>query len=401
MSLGVALSCRLILKGDLDTMKIFREEASGGVIFDTESLQYKISEDRTLCETIIPLVTHPPRTDILSAPVRVYFEVTQKCNLKCSHCFVSASPKGYYGLDSQSIFQLLDELHRLRVLEIRFTGGEPTIRNDWFDVLSYAKQKGFAVTLNTNGVFAKSKLKQTIERLQTLGLQQITVSVDGMQNVHDSIRGSGNFERVNLSLKAMATAGLPLRINSVINQKNLADIPALIDLAAQYAKEINFFYMRTIGRAASETHNNLAFDEHFRSALEAYKIGEMYPHLRVTHSAGSQLGLAIGTPYRNTTFSIAADGSFWPDSYSSHQSQKLRLGSFPQDSIEHIWFYSPKLNRLRNWFSMLLTRCGACVEYKKNCPGVNFEMEIAKVLGNGNRNPYCISSQPTPDLSEL
>ena len=90
-------------------MKIFREETFGGVVYETDTLRYYLTNQRNSqnCEKVIALNDLPTRNDILSAPIRVYFEITQKCNLACKHCFVNASPAGNIGMPTRSVFSVL------------------------------------------------------------------------------------------------------------------------------------------------------------------------------------------------------------------------------------------------------------------------------------------------------
>lgn len=391
-------------------MKIIREEAFGGIVFDTDTLRYRIVDSITdqVADRVVPLDRVPPRSDILSAPVRVYFEITRRCNLKCTHCFVSASPDGWYGLQTDELFALLDELHRFRVLDIRFTGGEPTAREDWYDILDYAKQLGFAVSLNTNAVYRD--VEQTVERFRKLDLNQITVSIDGLEDAHNATRGSGSFRKTLHALGQMSADGLRLRINTVITRRNVKDVPKLVELAAQYVKEINLFYMRAIGRAVGDGDLSLSFEEHYQSALETLALRTRYPDLNIMHfersftersilpDLGKRLGLLPAYPYGNTVLSVAADGSFWPHGYSPYQWQSLKLGGFPNDSITDIWYNSPKLDALRNWFRALMQRCEKCPVFQIKCAGINFETEIARLVGDIEENPYCISVDPVPPL---
>ena len=160
-------------------MKVFREEFFGGVLYDAQTLSYQLvydaAEGRRQADRVLPQTEAPARRDILSGPVSVYFEITQRCNLACRQCFVSSHPAQPQGMDMATIRGVLEDMQRARVINVRFTGGEPTIRPDWYEVLSYAKELGFVVALNTNGVFADPA--DTIDKIESLGLEQLTVSL--------------------------------------------------------------------------------------------------------------------------------------------------------------------------------------------------------------------------------
>jgi len=166
-------------------MKIYRKEHFGGVLYDTDTLRFdlvrKIPEECTISTYIDKEL--PDRKDILSAPVRVYFELTRRCNLYCKHCFVSSYWGDEYGEDTDFILEIINELYDNGVLDLRFTGGEPTIRNDIFQILRYAKDKKFSVSLNTNGVF--DDISNVANKLAELDLEQVTISIDGMRKNHE------------------------------------------------------------------------------------------------------------------------------------------------------------------------------------------------------------------------
>src|SRR5271169_6479398 len=77
-------------------------------------------------------------------PIKAVFELTYRCNLKCRHCYVAPSAVNERGkeLDTKQVFTILDQLAGAGCLNIGFTGGEPFLREDIFEILGYAKNKG-------------------------------------------------------------------------------------------------------------------------------------------------------------------------------------------------------------------------------------------------------------------
>lgn len=394
-------------------MKILREETFGAVVFDTYTLKHKFvnQPENVNAERVIPLTTLPPRQDILSAPIRVFFEITRLCNLECAHCFVSASPQADYGLETKKILSILDQLHNFRVISICFTGGEPTTRRDWYEIVSYAKHKGFAISINTNGVF--SNPTKTIERFSELLPEKIIVSLDGMADAHDAIRGKGTFQKTAQALRMMSIAGLHVQLNTVICQRNASDIPTMVAYASEIADGINFFSIRPVGRATNLENPILSFEENYKLAVIISNLREEYPKLDIRHfgqyltkpdessahsDVGKMLKLAGPYPYGNTTLSIAADGTIWPHGFSRYQTEALRLGQLPKDSLPDIWYYSANLNKLRSWFHLLKQRCNRCPEYMTRCIGLNFETEVARIINDIEFDPHCISQEPIPEF---
>ena len=100
-------------------------------------------------------------------PIKGQIELTHRCNLNCVHCYCKgsedvarnmshaarlASSTENRELTTQEWKEILDEIHRKGCLWLCFTGGEPLIRDDFLEIYSYAKEKGFIITINTNGL---------------------------------------------------------------------------------------------------------------------------------------------------------------------------------------------------------------------------------------------------------
>ncbi len=389
-------------------MKIFREEKFGGIVYDTKTLRYTLIREKELpVDKILPLKKYFERSDIISAPIRVYFEITRKCNLHCEHCFASAGKNQIDGLPNKELIKLIDEFAESGVLELRITGGEPTQREGWHNILKRARDQGISVSLNTNGVY--DNLEDTISKFLELDLNQVTVSIDGLESTHDSIRGIGSYDQMIKSVELMKSKNIPLRFNTVITRRNYLEIPEIIELASNLVSEINFFYMRPIGRALKLSNEMLTFEEHYQSAVDTLKLKSKYAHLNIMHFEQSfrersiiekkdPIDLRRTFPYVSTTIGITCKGEYVPHGYSPYQDKNLTLGKYPQDTLLNIWHSSEKLDNQRIWFSNMLKQCTDCEEYNTRCAGLNFEMKVAENKGHIIKNPYCITDKTFESL---
>jgi AdoMet-dependent heme synthase len=385
-------------------MKIFRPEHFGGVLYDTDSLRFSLTAEMSPVADVRMRSVPSKRKDILSAPVRAYYELTRACNLVCRHCFVSSSPKGAVGVTTDEHRSIIDQLVNNGVIDVRFTGGEPTQRKDWFDILSYAKDAGLVISLNTNGVYVDVNL--ITKQLAALNPHQVTISVDGNREHHDHIRGFGSYERTMKSIEALCEAGVKLRINTVITRLNVQDVPEILDMASKYVGEINFFHLRPVGRGIREYEHSLDFDEHFQSAIETLAFRNQYPNLSIMHFEQSYRERSIrktgsledSLSHGHTTINIDCFGGVWPNGYNTYQDARLRLGNLLEDDLGSIWHESHLLDNIRVWFREVLGKCDSCKEYLDRCPGLSPEMEIAR-FSQGVPNKFCISETPMPDIS--
>jgi len=385
-------------------MKIFREEFFGGILYDDASLNYNLVKKDNIknitYDKFINLPCRPERTDILIAPVRIYFELTGRCNLACRLCFAESHPGGEIGMPKDLIFRLLEDMKKSGVINVRFTGGEPTSREDWYEILHYAKELGLVIALSSNGVF--HNIDETVEKIKSLEPEQVTFSIDGMRETHDYIRGNGTFDKMVTALEKLKKKNVNLRLTTILTEMNINEIPEIVEFASRYVKIINFVFMRVMGRAKENKNLSLTYKKHHETAGIITELQKKYPHLLIFHSAKTlpkdflrpeaSSGLSFASAYANTSLNVAYDGTIWPHHYAAHQEPSLMLGKYTEDSLLQIWTKSEKLDKFRNWTKALQDRCLSCGEYGRRCSGFNFEMELAKQKGEVEENFYCINN---------
>ncbi|MFH1050408.1 MAG: radical SAM protein [bacterium] len=144
----------------------------------------------------------------------VYLEVTDLCNLSCLYCYAETNSKARRKLKTGDIFNLIDDLANLGVLKIIFTGGEPLLHENIFEILRYTKSKKIDFSLFTNGTLLN---EDTVLRLKDLNPQSIAVSLDSNHaEIHDMTRGKKCYSNVVKGIDLLNREGIPIRINSTI-----------------------------------------------------------------------------------------------------------------------------------------------------------------------------------------
>jgi len=98
---------------------------------------------------------------------------------------------------SEECLKVVEGLKEDAVLNVKFSGGEPTQRDDWFEIMSRAKELGIVVAMNSNGIYSPA----TLDRLFQLRPSEVTISLDGFKENNDLIRGKGSFDKAIRSLK--------------------------------------------------------------------------------------------------------------------------------------------------------------------------------------------------------
>lgn len=134
------------------------------------------------------------------------------CNLECTHCFVSASPTNHNHemLSLQTVQSFLAEAERLGVKEYYFTGGEPFLNREMFEILEATLAQGPASVL-TNGLFLRPEACRRLRRLSdgTPYSLDLRISIDGWDAAtNDPVRGAGTFERILDGVRSLAAVGL-------------------------------------------------------------------------------------------------------------------------------------------------------------------------------------------------
>ncbi len=166
----------------------------------------------------------------LTGPVKIQWELTYRCNLRCRHCHLWKI-KEEKRLSKDRIFEVLEELRSLGGKYVSFSGGELFLLRESFEILSRAKSLGFRVAANSNGWLLDRK---NAEKLAGTGIDTIFLSLDGPKEIHDWIRGvEGAWERVMAAIKNIREAGKRpmVFVNITLNRKNLPYLPQTIEMA--------------------------------------------------------------------------------------------------------------------------------------------------------------------------
>ena len=181
----------------------------------------------------------------LTAVDTLWFQVAGTlCNLKCTHCFISCSPTNHAHamLSLETVRRFLREAAELGVKEYYFTGGEPFLNREIFDILEATLAQGPASVL-TNGVLIRPETAERLRRLSdgTSYSLDLRISIDGWDAAsNDPIRGEGTFERILGGIRHLAAGGL----NPVITVTEACE-----DAATSEGRRHLLAFLRDIGLA--------------------------------------------------------------------------------------------------------------------------------------------------------
>ena len=159
----------------------------------------------------------------------VVWNITQRCNLFCMHCYMDSHDRDYPGeLTTEEGRRLLDELAAFGVPTVLFSGGEPLIRPDIFELASHARGLGLRCVLSTNGTLIT---EETARRIAEAGFSYAGISLDGIGPSHDKVRGkSGAYDSALAGLRLCRDAGVRVGLRFTVHRKNVDQLPAIFDL---------------------------------------------------------------------------------------------------------------------------------------------------------------------------
>ena len=204
----------------------------------------------------------------------VSFEITYRCNLECQHCFNRSNDAAYVGLNKEDVLTLIKELAEIGVKNVYITGGEPTKYPYFIDAVSEFNRHGIEVILATNGYDISQYLSFIQEKISPKS--GVYISIDGLSDVHNSLRGKQDaFERAIESIKAIIREGLPVRVSSIIWDKNYEQLDSLIFfLKSIGVSQINFTIPVQVGRA--ETNHIILHKSYSETVYLVHQLQEKH-----------------------------------------------------------------------------------------------------------------------------
>jgi radical SAM protein with 4Fe4S-binding SPASM domain len=215
-------------------------------------------------------VTKPQR---LAAPFLVVWNYTNACNLRCRHCYQNAEKPSADELSTEERLEVVDQLEKAHVSSIAFSGGEPLMRADFFQVAEHAARKGIYVSVATNGTLMT---KQAVRKLKAAGVRYAEVSLDGATaETHDTFRGvPGSFGRTVEGIKNLVEEDVYTCIATTATKYNFYEVPSIVELAKMlHVKRVIVFNFIPTGRGQAILDMDLSPAQ--RERLLEYLYGEL------------------------------------------------------------------------------------------------------------------------------
>jgi len=170
------------------------------------------------------------------APLSVSIEVTRRCPLECLHCYNNLPMSDHEArrreLSKNEHFHLLDDLSEMGCLWLLYTGGEIFARKDFLEIYTYAKQKGFLITLFTNGTLINDNIADYLQQWPPFAIE---ITLYGRtRETYEALTGiEGSYQRCMRGVALLRERGLPLKLKTVPTIINKHEVAAMKEFAEQ------------------------------------------------------------------------------------------------------------------------------------------------------------------------
>ena len=292
----------------------------------------------------------------------VSWMTTNQCNLKCVHCYQDAEEATERELTTDEAKKMIDEIARAGFKIMIFSGGEPLLRPDIYELVAHAASRGLRPVFGSNGT------------LITDEVAAMGISVDSLDAAkHDKFRGLPNAHALTMAgIEACKRAGLPFQLHTTVVDWNRDEVCAITDFAEEIGAVAHYiFFLIPVGRGEYIQETSLEVLENealLREIME--KSAEVSIDVKPTCAPQfTRVAKQLGVDTRFTRGCLAgltycvvgSEGIVRPCAYMTEEAGDVRTQPF-----DEIWKTSPVFERLRT--QAYSGACGTC-DYKDGCGG--------------------------------
>jgi radical SAM protein with 4Fe4S-binding SPASM domain len=316
----------------------------------------------------------------------VQLHLTERCNLRCRHCYQTGELSDEMSLSeikalisevSEMLRDWSDAYHISFSPSFNVTGGEPFLMMDIFLVLEELAKKGFATYLLSNGILIS---RERAETLAGLGVKGVQISIEGPEDIHDSVRGAGSMSSSIKGVQNLLDAGIEVTLNTTLSAINASYFRDVIALASSLGvQRVGFSRLVPSGRGKVLLNRMLT-----GSALK-----DLYTAIFSLRTPGLQI--VTGDPvasmirepfFEETDLKVPSGGcaagvsglTILPDgTVTPCRRLPVPIGNVRKDSLREIWATSVVLRDLRDQ-SGYTGKCGNCSRWSvcRGCRAIAF-----------------------------
>lgn len=322
----------------------------------------------------------------------VVWNVTNRCNLRCKHCYINAEDHDYdRELSTAEAKIFIKDLAQMKVPVLLFSGGEPIIREDIYELGAMAAELGLRPVISSNGTLITDRVAKTIK---AAGFQYVGISLDGARDTHDNFRNhKGAFDMALKGIRTCKENGIKTGIRFTVNKYNQKDLPEILDIVEREGvPRFCMYHLVYAGRGREMVQMDTSIEEKrdilefiSRKTIELYDRGVEVEILTTdNHADGIGLynqikkdnpekaseiisllrmhgGCSAGTKFAN----VDPQGNVHPCQFW----QDYTVGNVRERPFSEIWTSDDSLMvKLREKEKHVTGKCGEC-DYKSLCSG--------------------------------
>lgn len=316
----------------------------------------------------------------------VVWNITRECNLACKHCYIQADDQKLANeLTTKEAKNFISDLATIKVPVLLFSGGEPLLRKDIFELGEFAANLGIHPVISTNGTLINRQLAHSIK---DAGFVYVGVSIDGMEKIHNEFRGIKNgFQLALASIHHCMHVELATGIRFTVNKHNFDDLPALLDLAIKESiPRFCLYHLVYVGRGKEMIEDDISTETKIKminfliskaagtSNMEILTVDNpvdgIYFYLEQgLSSTFTLLQMAGGCSAGEKLANVSPPGEIYPCQFW----QDLSLGNVRNTPFSQIW--QTKTDMIKQIKSNLKGKCGRC-KYKEICSGCRVRAKV-------------------------
>ncbi len=336
---------------------------------------------------------HMVHADFNMAPFTIAWEITRACAYACVHCRADAvHTPDPQELNTEESLRLIDRLADFGSPILIFTGGDPMMRKDLYQLISHATQKGLRCSLTPTATALPTTAR--LEKARDAGIRRIALSLDApVPEIHDNFRQvPGSWQRTMDILRRAQQVGLSVQVNTTVARHNVNSLNEMIPFLQEVgAVQWSLFFLVPTGRAQAS--NMISAEEHEQVFHWLYDLSKnapfdikstaapMYRRVAIERKraeqgadkpvtfqgAGFQYADGLNRPTRgvndgNGFLFISHVGDIQPSGF-----LPLTAGNVRSDDVINVYRHSPLFMDLRSP-DKIKGRCGVC-EYRDVCGG--------------------------------
>lgn len=336
----------------------------------------------------------------------VVWNVGRRCNLRCVHCYSQSRNIDYSGeLSHEEGLRLIDDLAGFGAPVMLFSGGEPLMRPDIFELIEHAAGRSMRAVVSTNGTLITPDVAA---RLKDAGLSYVGISLDGLEETNDLFRGmEGAFEQALAGVRNCIERGVKVGLRFTMTRANFGDVGGILDLIEKEGiPRVCFYHLVYTGRGSKLINNSRMSHEETRATVDMimdraramHDGGNPVEVLTVdNHTDGPYLYMRLlaedperakgvmtllkmngGNSSGTGIGCVSWDGSVHPDQFWRHYS----FGNVKERPFSEIWTDTSDelLGKLRDRKEYIKGRCADC-KWLDICNG-NFRVRAEAVTGD-------------------